>query len=85
MKFFVVAVPNRSVDRGPIQQEETEAVERLRNAGVIEQIFVRTDGTSSLSILEAESEAAVRAHVESLPFYEHGAMTVEIAEVRVVF
>jgi muconolactone delta-isomerase len=84
MKFLVVAIPDRTVDRGPIQQAETEAVDRLRSAGVIEQIFVRADGTSSLSILEADSEDAVRNHVESLPFYQHKAMTVEIAEIRVV-
>jgi hypothetical protein len=84
MKFIVVAVPNRAVDREPIQAEETRAVERLRRLGVIEQIFVRADGSSSLTVLEAESEAAARVHVECLPFYQDGAMTVEIAEIRVV-
>lgn len=84
MKFMVVATPVAEVDRGPIQTAETAAVDELRRSGVIEQIFVRSDGSASMSIVEAPTEDDVRSHVEALPFFRIGAMTVDIFEIRVV-
>jgi uncharacterized protein YciI len=81
---MVLATPTPEVDRSSLQAAETEAVERLRGSGVIEQIFVRADGAASMSVLEASSEAEARAHIEALPFYVAGAMTVDIFEVRVL-
>lgn len=84
MKFMVVATPVPEVDRGPIQAAETVAVDELRRSGFIEQIFVRGDGSASMSIVEAPTEDDVRSRVETLPFFQAGAMTVDIFDVRVL-
>ncbi|MGC0367344.1 uncharacterized protein YciI [Rhodococcus sp. 27YEA15] len=84
MKFVVVAIPNPRVDRAPIQEAETAAVEELYRSGMIDRVYARVDGASSLTVLEAEDEAAAREAIERLPFYVHGAMTVDIFEVRQV-
>jgi muconolactone delta-isomerase len=84
MKFIVVAVPNREVDRAPLQAEETHVVQKLRRQGVIERIYVRVDGAASYSVMEADSLEEVHGHISSLPFAVHGAMTVDVIEVREV-
>jgi muconolactone delta-isomerase len=84
MKFIVVAEPISAADRHSVQAEETRVVSELRKLGVIEQIFARADGAASITVLEAASEEAARRHIESLPFFVHGCMTVEIFEVRVI-
>ncbi|MFC0449943.1 hypothetical protein CJ179_01510 [Rhodococcus sp. ACS1] len=82
MKFVVIATPVPSVDRTPLQAEETRAVQSLHSRGVIERVYSRVDGAQSYTFVEAESAAAARAEIEHLPFYIAGAMTVEIHEVR---
>ncbi|MDV6271150.1 hypothetical protein [Rhodococcus globerulus] len=84
MKFVVVAIPNPSVDRAPIQAAETAAVGELHRSGMIDCVYARADGASSLTVLEAETEAEAREAIERLPFYIHGAMAVDIFEVRQV-
>jgi hypothetical protein len=84
MKFIVTATPNPAVDRGPIQADESAVVGRLRELGVIEQIYVRPDGIS-LTVLEAESPAEAQGHIESLPFYQHKALFIDLVEVRVAY
>ena len=81
MKFFVVAEPT-GADRAPYQEAETRGVQELRDRGVIEQLFVRLDGSMSYTVVEAESEQAARAAFEQLPFVRHGVLRLEIFAVR---
>jgi uncharacterized protein YciI len=82
MKFFVVADPT-GADRAPYQEAETRGVQELRDRGVIEQLYVRLDGSMSYTVVEAESEQAARADFEQLPFVRHGVLKIEIFPVRV--
>jgi hypothetical protein len=81
VKFFVVAEPT-GADRAPYQEAETRGVQELRDRGVIEQLFVRLDGSMSYTVVEAESEQAARAAFEQLPFVRHGVLRLEIFPVR---
>jgi muconolactone delta-isomerase len=81
---MVVATPNADVERQELQAAETDAVQALRRSGIIEQIFVRGDGSASLTVLEAVSEDEARAHIEALPFFKAGAMSVDIFDIRVL-
>jgi len=82
VKFFVVAKPT-GADRTPHQAAETRAVRELRDRGIIEQLFVRLDGSLSYTVVEAETEQVARAAFEELPFIRHGVLEIEIFPVRV--
>ena len=82
MKFFVVASPT-SADRAPYQEAETRDVQALRDRGVIEQLYVRLDGSMSYTVVEAESEEVARAAFEQLPFIKNGVLKIELFPVRV--
>ena len=82
MKFFVVARPT-GADRAPYQEAETRAVQDLRDAGVIERLYVRLDGSLSYTVVEASSEQAARDAFERLPFIAHGVLEIELFPVRV--
>ena len=81
MKFFVVAAPT-GADRAPYQEAETRAVQRLRDRGMIERLYVRLDGSMSYTVVEAESEQAARAAFEELPFVRNGILKIELFPVR---
>ncbi len=81
MKFFVVARPT-AADRAPYQEAETRGVQALRDRGVIEQLYVRLDGSVSYTVVEAESEDAARSALEQLPFVSNGVLTIELFPVR---
>jgi hypothetical protein len=80
--LFVVARPT-GVDRAPYQEAETLGVRALREQGIIEQLFVRLDGSVSYVVVEAESEQAARTAFARLPFIEHGVLEIELFPVRV--
>ena len=82
MKFFIVARPT-AADRTPYQEAETRGVQALRDRGVIEQLYVRLDGSVSYTVVEAESEEVARDAVEQLPFVRNGVLTIELFPVRV--
>jgi hypothetical protein len=82
VKFFVVARPT-AADRAPYQEAETRDVQALRDRGVIEQLYVRLDGSISYTVVEAESEEVARAAFEQLPFIRNGVLTIELFPVRV--
>lgn len=81
MKFVVVAAPT-GADRAPYQEAETRAVRRLRDSGIIEQLYVRLDGAMSYTVVEAETEQAARAAFEDLPFVRNGILKIELFPVR---
>ncbi len=54
MKLFVVARPT-GADRAPYAEAETRGVRALRERGIIEQLYVRLDGSVSYTVVEAES------------------------------
>ena len=81
MKFFVVAQPT-GADREPYREEETRAVRALRERGIIEQLYVRLDGSVSYTVVEAPSEEAARAAFEQLPFIRHGVLAIDLFPVR---
>ena len=81
MKFFVVAQP-AGADRAPYQEAETRGVQALRDRGVIEQLYVRLDGSASYVIVEAASQEAARAAFEQLPFIKNGVLEFELFPVR---
>jgi hypothetical protein len=81
VKFFVVARPT-AADRAPYQEAETRGVQALRDRGVIEQLYVRLDGSVSYTVVEAESEDAARSALEQLPFVSNGVLTIELFPVR---
>lgn len=81
MKLFVVARPT-GADREPYREEETRAVRALRQRGIIEQLYVRLDGSASYTVVEAPSEEAARAAFEQLPFVRHGVLTIDLFPVR---
>jgi hypothetical protein len=82
VKFFVVA-ESTAADRAPYQEAETRGVQALRDRGVIEQLFVRLDGSISYTVVEAESEEVARAAFEQLPFIKNGVLKIELFPVRV--
>jgi hypothetical protein len=82
VKFFVVARPT-TADRGLYQEAETRGVQALRDRGVIEQLYVRLDGSISYTVVEAESEEVARAAFEQLPFIKNGVLAIELFPVRV--
>ena len=82
MKFFVVAEPT-GADRTPYQEAETRGVRELQDRGIIEQLYLRLDGSMSYTVVEAESEQVARAAFERLPFVMNGVLKIEIFPVRV--
>jgi uncharacterized protein YciI len=82
VKLLVVARPT-GADRAPHQEAETRGVRALRETGIIEQLYVRLDGSVSYTVVEAESEEAARAAFEQLPFIRHGVLEIELFPVRV--
>ena len=82
MKLFVVARPT-GVDRAPYREEEERAVRALRERGIIEELYVRLDGSASYVVVEAPSEEVARAAFGQLPFIRHGVLEIDLFPVRV--
>ena len=83
MKFHVDARFVEGKDPAPEMAVEVQRVGQLRDAGVVEQVIRRLDGTGAYLVMEAPDDAAVKDALDSLPFAKSGTMTfaVEVVEV----
>ena len=80
MLLHVTGVTRTDVDIRPLIPAEQEALRALREAGVVQQSYIRADHAGGYFIVEAESIEAARQHMATLPFVEQGIMTTEYAE-----
>ncbi len=59
---------------------EQRQTSNLRDEGFVEQLLLRADGAGGYMTLNAESEAAARARLDTLPFMQHEVMRIELVE-----
>lgn len=85
MKFHVDARYIAGVDPAPHMDAEIARVRELHEAGVFEQVLARPDKTGAYLVVEAEDEAAVHAHLATLPFVEHDVMTMTVEPITVIW
>ncbi len=60
--------------------DEQQQTASLRADGFVEQLLLRADGAGGYMTLNAESEAAARDRLSTLPFVQDGVMRVELVE-----
>ena len=56
-------------------------VGELKAEGLMKSVYRRAAGPGVLMLLEGESEDAVRARMDTLPFVAEGLMTIEYEEI----
>ena len=76
----VLALFHNQGDPTPHLADERERVAELRDAGVLEQLWLRADRTGAVLLLEAADAADARRHLATLPLVERGISTVEVIE-----
>jgi hypothetical protein len=84
MKLLVFSKPIPGSDRTRYIDEEEETIERLREQGFIQQIYVRDDGGGAVSVVEAASIDQCLETLHELPFVSNGCITVEAVPVKVL-
>jgi hypothetical protein len=84
MKWHVDARLVAGADIAPRLLDEQRRIRELHDAGFIEQLFRREDGTGAWLVVEAESEASARRQLDTLPFVEIGIMTMGLSAVEPV-
>ncbi len=82
MRFVVDARFTPDADPQPRLEDEKRRVAELRDEGFIELLFRRIDGTGAYLVVTAESEAAARERLDTLPFVEIAIMTMALDEVE---
>ena len=82
MLFHVDARIPAGSDIQPLLAAEVKAVAELRDAGFIEQIFRRPDGSGAYLVVESDSAATAQATLDWLPFPRAGLMTMHITEIE---
>jgi hypothetical protein len=84
VRFHVDArlVPGANIE--PRLADEQRRVKELHEAGFIEQLDRRTDGTGAWLIVSDEDEASAQRQLATLPFVEIGIMTMELSAIEPV-
>jgi muconolactone delta-isomerase len=57
--------------------QEYRMVDEMQATGFFEQIYLRADRYGAISIVDAESEDAVRERLAALPFSANGCVEIE--------
>ena len=65
----------------PLIEDEMRVVGELKAERLMKSVYRRAAGPGTVMILEGESEDAVRARMDTLPFVAEGLMTVEYDEI----
>jgi muconolactone delta-isomerase len=65
----------------PFIEDEMRVVGELKAEGLMKSVYRRAAGPGTVIILEGESEDAIRARMNTLPFVAEGLMTLEYEEV----
>lgn len=76
----MLALFHNQRDPTPYLADEGRRVAELRDAGVLEQLWLRADRTGAVVLLEAADAGDARRHLATLPLVEHGISTVEVIE-----
>lgn len=83
-QYLVDARLREGADPAPRLADEQRRIRELHDAGVIEQLFRRVDGTGAWLVVSADNEADAHEHLGTLPFVEIGIMTMHPGEVEAV-
>jgi hypothetical protein len=67
-------------DFGPYLQEEAEYVAKLREEGLVREVFVKADQTGPILLLNDVSAAEAAERLASLPFITEGLATFDFVE-----
>lgn len=76
----LLALFHNQGDPTPYLADEGKRVAELREAGVLEQLWLRADRTGAVLMLEAADAADAHRHLATLPLVQHGISTVEVIE-----
>jgi len=77
VKFIVLSRSIPDADRTAVQAAEKERIEELGRGGFFDQIYLRADGQGAVSVVEAESEEAVRQVLSELPLFVAGCIAID--------
>jgi hypothetical protein len=69
-------------DIGPFLEAEGRAVSELRSDGLIRDVFLKTDRSGPILLLNDVSAADAPARLASLPFVEHDLVTFDYIELN---
>lgn len=81
MRYLVISVPSASDRRDELREAEEAALEEMVADGFIVQIYRRNDGQGAYSIVEALSSDAAYRRLNTLPFVQQQAISIEIVPV----
>ena len=81
MIFFARGSVNDPEKVAPFVEDEMRVVGELKAEGLMKSVYRRAAGPGVLMLLEGESEDAVRARMDTLPFVAEGLMTIEYEEI----
>jgi hypothetical protein len=77
MKLLVFSEPVPGADRSRYAVEEEETIQRLRREGFIQHIYVRTDGSGAVTVVESGSLEECLETLQQLPLVSNGCLSVE--------
>jgi hypothetical protein len=77
VKFVLMTRNNLEVDRTAYYQDEIDHVAKMKESGLIERIYLRSDGEGAIVVYEAESEEVLRAELATVPYFLHGCAAID--------
>jgi hypothetical protein len=81
MKLLVFSKPIPDADREPYVTEEEQTIARLCAQGIIEKIYVRSDGSGAVTVVEAPSVDEGLQMLHQLPLVANGCIAIELVPV----
>lgn len=76
----VLAISTNTGDPTPHLGDEARRVAELKDAGVIEELYLKADRTGAVLLLEAESGDEAERHLATLPLVQRGVTSFAVTE-----
>jgi muconolactone delta-isomerase len=81
MRFLVIGAWGASDPNIPrLLAEEQHRTGELMQEGFVQELLLRVDGAGGYMVVNADSAAAARQQLDTLPFMKSGIMQVELVE-----
>jgi hypothetical protein len=81
VNFLVDARLVAGADVAPFLAAEQRRIRELHDAGFIELLYRRIDGTGAWLIVTERDEESAERQLDTLPFVEVGIMTMQLSEI----
>jgi muconolactone delta-isomerase len=80
----ILAISYNRADPTPHIKEELRRIAELREAGILDELWLKADRSGAVIVLEADDAEDAQRQLATLPLVAHGITTFEVTELVAV-